>query len=345
MAGKEIMKKIIQSRVYRDPLAIEPPDLDYDLTYPITTFEAVIENYIDEFPLTLKDKLQILNDLIDKKQSPIDAGTPLDLVAYSGEQGKFAGIKRVVEVNKDDSKISDYNIPTEKAVANSLKGKVDTQDFIEHSTDEIRHILEDERNYWNNKTDNSIFVLHDQDNTRHITTNEREAWNRKADLIDFETHRDNINNPHKVTASQLNVYTRQEVLDLFESAEMGFFRDKSISYDGILGIEIIPYDPKEWNPNFLLPFQYSIDSLSPFIDNSHTFIALRAATNYLTNASDSVEVWIKRPNLIWAVGAPSTVQLKNGDLFIKYPDGRPDSKDNELWVWLGGQFKQLTLTK
>lgn len=340
--GKEISKKIIQSRTYRDPNAVTPPDLNYDSTYPITVLEAVLENYTDENAKNLKDILRLLRLDIKNKQDIISPGNSLDIMAYSGQEGMIAGLKRVTEISKDPKMISDLNIPTEKAVANRLNKLTNSEDFLLHTNDEIIHIMEDERILWNNKVDNSTFVLHDTDETRHVNMNEKETWNRKANQLDLESHVNNINNPHKITASQLNVYTRQEVLDLFENAELGFFRDKSLSYDGILGVQVIPYDPSAWNPNFLLPFMYSLDQLSEYIDNNHTFIALRAATNYLTNASDTVEVWIKRPNLIWATGAPSTLTLKNGDLFIKYPD-KGDSKDNELWVWLGGKFKQISM--
>lgn len=58
-------------------------------------------------------------------QQRIQAGTPNNIVAFNGQEGKFNELLRVESINKDDSHRSDYSIPTERAVANYIENLVD----------------------------------------------------------------------------------------------------------------------------------------------------------------------------------------------------------------------------
>ena len=58
-------------------------------------------------------------------QQRVQAGTPNNIVAFTGQEGKFSELVRTESINSDDAHRSDYNIPTERAVANFVENLMD----------------------------------------------------------------------------------------------------------------------------------------------------------------------------------------------------------------------------
>jgi hypothetical protein len=332
--GNLISQKIKPLRVYRDPNAPVNLELDYDEVYPITTFSA-LRRGLEEVDVhySFEDELKKIYSSIDERQMAVPAGYEMDIMAYTGEVGRIGGLKRVTAIDPIESNRNDLKVPTEAAVGKYADTKTSQVVFNGHRDDSGIHIKPAERLAWNDKTDITTFLVHDGDMIRHITADERVSWNNKANDSDFQAHKVNINNPHRVTAAQINCYTIPQINNMLENLETGFMKWKCIAYDKQLEMIIEQYSPGKWNPNFIV--EHGHDWNNTPVEFDKTYLALEPATDPGTVATDYVKLWVKRDNMTWRLANPSTAAIQNGDMFITYPD-------NEVYIWIGGKFKKVT---
>lgn len=71
----------------------------------------------------------------------IQAGTPNNIVAFNGQEGKFNELIRIESINSDTTKRSHINIPTEQAVTEWVESKLDN-DAISNLTSEWTNVGE-----------------------------------------------------------------------------------------------------------------------------------------------------------------------------------------------------------
>ena len=323
-------KKIIQARTWLDPSSTPIPEWDYEFTYPITTFEAVLKTW-ESGSTNLIDEFNAVDAKIAMKQNKIPAGDSNNLMTYAPTAGNIGAIPKTTSIATSTFR-SHYRIPTEKAVGDALDTKASLSDFTYHFSDTSIHITQAERNIWNYMTPISTFNLHTNDKGIHITNSERLRWDAKADNSDFVNHINDTNNPHKVTASQVGTYTRKQIDDKILSVQTKFFNYLNIVWDERVNeVALVPYNPSNWSPNFLL--DYNPPFMPDVPDANLIYFALMPATNYLTNETDDVIIFIKQPSMVWQeIGRQ---KLSRGDLFVRYPDSR-------LFLWLGHFVEILT---
>jgi hypothetical protein len=327
--GKQIAKKIIQSRTYMDPDQRPIPDHDYYLTYPITTFDGVKKNDNDDSS-NLTDEFELIDQKLALKQNQIPANNSGHIVTYTNEPGVIGTRPVVSSINLDPALRNNINIPTEAAVGALSDSKVNNRDFNTHVSDEIIHTSEYEKTNWNNMTPIGDFNIHTHDKDIHITPNERASWNAKANQSDLNLHINNINNPHSVTAAQINTYTKPEIDTKLLSIQTKFFNYLNIIWDQKLGIaKLVEYDAINWDPNYILGYNERLPDIG---DPTGVYFALAPATNYLNNQTNDVIIYIKKPSMVWVEIGRQT--LDPGDLVVRYPD-------TAMFVWMGGRFVEL----
>jgi len=323
-------KKINYMRTWIDPNnPTVIPNLDYDIIYPITVYEAIYRT-MDEGSTTLDAELESIYRLIADKQDAIQGGVPGKLMTWTNIKGQIGETEIVRSIGDEQSSRSHTKVPSEKAVGQALDLKANASSFNEHNWDKERHILESERERWNEMTPKESFRDHSENEEIHITESERKAWNNKADQEKFNSHLANANNPHNVTAHQVNAYTREEVDMMFESIRESFFNYRNIEYDDRTDIaKLVEYESTNWNPNYILAYA---DSLPEVTDQSLTYFALKPVTDYATNESQECIIYIKKPGLVWKEVGLQT--MNPGDMVIRYPD-------TTMCVWVQGRFISL----
>lgn len=215
---------IRQMKDWLDGTVTPIPPCDWNNVYPITLYDAVYRT-TDPDSTTLADELEALRRLIDDKQGKIDGGNPDTLVTYTGAKGQLGSTEVVKKIDDSPSKRSLKKVVSEKAAGDALDQKLSIIDFNTHSYDDTKHISEVDRRKWDSMTPMSSFQTHLGDRTVHITDDDRSRWNNKADVEDVEIHMMDTNNPHKVTAEQLNVYTREEVSSLLVDMRATFVEE------------------------------------------------------------------------------------------------------------------------
>ena len=256
-------KRIVQSRIWLDESYAQPlPVYDYDYTYPITVYDAV-KKTTDENATTLTDELAAIYRLIAEKQRIIGAGEPGQLMSWSGVAGEIGTINLVKTINPIAAERSNIKVPTERAVGIALDGKTPILDFNLHRDNTDIHITTTERNRWNNMAPMSSLSSHIANQTMHITTAERQRWNAKADASDLDEHIYNVNNPHNVTAHQVNSYTMREVDEMIQGIHESFFNYVNIEYNNQTDeASLVEYDSLNWNPNYVLDFDSELPDVS-----------------------------------------------------------------------------------
>lgn len=322
-------KRIVQSRIWLDPNQVPTPDYDYDLSYPITVYDAVKQNMEDN-SATLTEELAGIYRLIESKQDIIDPGIAGQLMTWTGVRGQIGRMEIVKTINSDPSLRSYQKVVSERAIGDALDTKVSNQSFNNHVNDNSIHITDIERARWNAMAPLSTLQAHISNVIVHITDKERAAWNAKAEQKDLEDHIYNFNNPHNVTAHQVGTYSRREIDEMIENIRESFFNYLNISWDDRNNqATLVEYHPAQWNPNFVLGFN---DTLPDVLDPSLTYFALKPATDYQTNETQDCIIYIKRPGLTWQeVGFQN---MSVGDMVIRYPD-------TTMYVWVQGRFLKL----
>ena len=327
--GKLRNQKVAPIRTYIDPsnpTAI--PSLDYDIIYPETVYSA-IRRTMEADSTTLDSELEAIYRLIAEKQDQLYGGTPGTLMSWTTNPGEVGSIEIAKTIPSDSSARSYQKIASEKAVGTALDLKADASSFNKHDTDNVRHITEAERDKWNEMTPLDSFRQHTNDIKIHITDEERKSWNAKANQVDFESHL-MANNPHGVTAHQVNAYTRSEVDELFDNIRESFFNYRNIKYDSRKNIAtLVEYQAEYWNPNYILGYG---DELPTVADGTLTYFALKPVTDYTVNETQDCIIYMKAPGLKWQEVGVQT--MNPGDMVIRYPD-------TTMCVWVQGRFISL----
>ena len=327
--GKLLSRKIIQSRVYFDGKQTLIPSYDYDYTYPISVYEAIHATVDDDSP-TLEDELSSIYRLINSKQPLLDGGKPGELMNWTGVPGQVGSTEVIKRIEEDPDVRSLNKIPSERAVGDALDKKVDVSDFLNHTNDKSIHIDDTERHKWNSMAPMSSLVAHTNNVDVHIKNEERVRWNNKAEQKELDDHIFNLNNPHNVTAHQVNTYTQSEIDEMFENIRESFFNYINISWDARLNqASLVEYSPTNWNPNYVLSYE---DKLPEVTDPTVMYFALKPATNFKVDESSDCIIYVKRPGLTWQEVGFQTMKI--GDMVIKYPD-------TAMYVWVQGRFLQL----
>lgn len=322
-------KRIVQSRIWLDPNVDIIPSYDYDYSYPVTVYAAVMKD-MDDDSSSLADELDSIYRLINGKQDRIGAGLAGQLMTWSGVEGQIGALDVTKSIHPEPSKRSHHRIPTEQAVGEALDAKTSNSDFIAHTDDGAIHITDIERNRWNGAAPISSLNAHITNSTVHVTSKEKAEWNSKASQSDLDAHIININNPHRVTAHQVGAYSRKEVDDLFENLRESFFNHINISWDDRNNIaKLVEYHPANWNPNYVLEYG---EDLPDVPDPSLTYFALKPATDYESEESQDVVIYIKQPGLSWQEVGFQTMNM--GDMVIRYPD-------TSMFVWVQGHFRMF----
>lgn len=323
-------RRIVQSRIWLDETYAQPlPVYDYDYTYPITVYDAVRKTTEDN-STTLSDELAAIYRLIAEKQPIIGAGEPGQIMTWSGVAGEIGSLNVTKTIAALAADRSNNKIPTERAVGIALDNKTPILDFNLHRDNNDIHVTTTERNRWNNMAPMSSLSSHIANQVMHITAAERTRWNAKADASDLDEHIYNVSNPHSVTAHQVNSYTMREVDEMIQGIHESFFNYVNIEYNSQTDeAELVEYDALNWNPNYVLDFDSELPDVS---DAANTYFALRPATDYSTEESQSCVIYIKTPGVAWReVG---TADMKIGDMVIAYPS-------TVMYVWVSGRFVSL----
>ena len=113
--------EIIQSRVWVDPTNPTPPDLNYKLSFPITVFDAVRRDMMNEDSETLTQVIEKIGNELKSRQSIIPAKPANYLMTYAGIAGQVGSIQISKEIPWNSEDQSNNRIPTEKAVGDLIK--------------------------------------------------------------------------------------------------------------------------------------------------------------------------------------------------------------------------------
>ena len=322
-------KRIIQTRMWLEENPAPIPESDYDYTYPRTVYDAVHKTMEDDSP-SLSDELESIYRLIADKQNIVEPGIPGQVMTWTGARGSIGAIEILKMVNSDPALRSHQKLLSERAIGDALDTKVSLSLFTTHINDNSIHVTDVERNRWNSMAPMSTLTSHINNSSMHITDMERGRWNNKADQSVVDNHIYDINNPHNVTAHQIGTYTRREIDEMFETLRESFFNYMNIYWDDRQNkAELVEYHATNWNPNYVLGFN---DPFPEVPVEESTYFAIKPATDYTTNESQDVIIYIKRPGMIWQeVGFQS---MGIGDMVIEYPD-------TEMYVWIQGRFVGL----
>jgi len=242
--------EIIQSRVWIDPNATPPPNLNYKNTFPITVFKAVRQDMYDEDSPTLAEVLEQINSDLNGRQPLIPAKSADNLVTYGGAAGAIGSIQISTKIPYDEASQRSDRIPTEKAVGELLRkyGFVDNNGnatgddttkllwtaivgrpeiYNELGDDEtgivsqaaITKLISDIRKEMSNiitEIDSTQFGVNitkhisDYENPHHVTAKQIGA----VDLVTFENHTLDKNNPHEVTKDQIGLSNVDNTSDI-----------------------------------------------------------------------------------------------------------------------------------
>lgn len=327
--GKLVDRKIVQSRTWLDGKQTTIPSYDYDYTYPISVYAAIHSTMDDDSP-TLEDELSSIYRLINEKQPLIEAGTPGNIMSWSGIPGQIGSVEIVKKIEDEPANRSLNKLASERAIGDALDTKVDLVNFNYHVDNNAIHITDIERQKWNQSASMSALQAHASNTAIHTSNEERARWNNKAEQKELDDHIFDLNNPHNVTAHQVNAYTQHEIDEMFNNIRESFFNYMNISWDSRVNqASLVEYAAMNWNPNYVLSYD---DKLPEVSDPTIMYFALKPATNYKVEESDDCVIYCKRPGLSWQeVGFQS---MNVGDMVIKYPD-------TGMYVWVQGRFLQL----
>lgn len=326
--GKCIDKKIIQTRQWIDPSTnVTIPTFDYELTYPRSIYDAITKD-MDDNSTTLKDEIDSIYRLISNKQNTIEAVNVGQLMTFSKLKGHIESTEIVQSIEQEPSKRSSVKVTSEKAVGDMFDMKMAGSEFNNHMNDTTAHITEEERVKWNSAASANDLNNHINDTILHVTAKDKEKWNNSVSIDSFNEHVFNMNNPHNITAHQIDTYNRKEIDGLIHGIRESFFNHKNINYDDRTGTATLDeYNEDNWNPNYILGFG---DSFPEIVESSLIYFALRPATDYSTNETQECMIFIKRPTDETWVQIGSQI-MQSGDMVLRYPD-------TNMFAWIGGRF-------
>ncbi len=132
--------------------------------------------------------------------------------------------------------------------------------------------------------------------------------------------------------------TTDAINNAIANVSQGFLKLKNIRVTengtGIYNVDIVDYDENEWNPNYIL--NYGDGLPSPTLGTGEVAIAIMPHTDYLTNATNLIDVYINSGN-DWILANNSPIEISYGDLFSEYPSTNGK-------YWFGGKWNQLDFT-
>lgn len=328
--GRRVETRIDTVRAWIDPDNEEKiPELDYRVIHPVTEYGAVHQTE-DEESATLEDDLLNIREVLASKQDKLVDGSPGSLMTWTAEDGKVGSTEIVHAVNPDDTERSNQKIPSERAVGLALDLKTDKAVFNNHIEDKNIHVTEEEKERWNSMSTAEEVSEHINNEDIHVTPEEKESWDNKANNSDFSSHVNDTTNPHNVTAHQTGTYSSSEIDRFFASIKESFFTYKGIKYvssDDTATIEKNSEDTVD--PAYIL--EYGEDLPTP-TDDTLSYFAVKPVTDYSTNQSNNVMVYLKEPGLTWRELGVS--QLSTGDMMIR-------SLDDSMNVWSNGHFLSI----
>ena len=114
-----VNKRIVQSRTYISDKPQPPPEANYELTYPITTYDAVKSSWDDD-AITLAEDIEAIKGKLLGAQTRIPAKPANYLMTYGGVSGEVGSIKYTTAMEWNRDAQSHGRIPTEKAVGDYL---------------------------------------------------------------------------------------------------------------------------------------------------------------------------------------------------------------------------------
>ena len=226
MATKELKymglvgKEIIQSKIWLNPNAPKPPELNYKEVYPITVYDAVKET-MEADAKTLKQVLDSIHQELLNKQ-PIFSAKPAEyLMTFAGIAGGVGSIITTRDIPWDPTKQRHDRIPTEKAVGDLLLklGLVDKDGNVDPNGGtkvDWKNVIGRPNLYTEMGNHEDGFM------TQLATTDAINDVNSKVDILTSDTdgkfkvvtdkldaHTSNINNPHHVTIDQIGAISKE----------------------------------------------------------------------------------------------------------------------------------------
>lgn len=208
-------REIIQSRVWIDPSAPPPPNLNYKETFPNTVFEAVYESMDLKTAKTLKEVLDDLHKEVGMRQMRIPAKSSNYLMTFAGTAGAVGAIQLTREIPWDKDKQQHDRVPTEKAVGDLIQklGLIDEYGNLINPNDrKIRwsdiigrpiiytDLGDNEDGFMTQKAINDNVKAINNEITRVY---DETVGNVKMAINALSTHEGNKNNPHNVTVAQI----------------------------------------------------------------------------------------------------------------------------------------------
>ncbi len=216
-----IGNEIVQSRIWVDPTAPPPPNLNYKNTFPITVFDAIRAEMNDENSITLKEVLELIKRELANKQPMITSRPANYIMTYAGTPGGIGAIQISQDIPWDPEQQRTDKIPTEKAVGkllNRLGLTDDDGNIVEGEGKKIhwgdiigRPIIyntlgSNEDGFVTQKYITEVInLLKDQIRGNHdACVANLEITNKKLD-----DHRNNKNNPHDITVDKIGAVSRE----------------------------------------------------------------------------------------------------------------------------------------
>lgn len=263
--GQLLGRKIVQSRIWINPEDPVLPDLDYELTYPRTVFDAVHETMDDDSP-TLTRIIQVINSNIDACQKIIKGGRSGNVMAWTDTPGEVGEMSVATEINTAPDMRSNKTLVTEKAVGAYADRKLPIPYFENHVRDVDKdsvgsHVSDAERDKWNDCPSSEEFKKHTENSSIHVSEEERRLWSNMANAEELNAHILDYNNPHRTTAAQINTYEKEVIDQKIEDVAPKFFNYKNITVDPIsdnkktYGIGI--YNPVNKDPAAAFDYHWS----------------------------------------------------------------------------------------
>jgi len=357
--GKLLNRRIVLSRVWIDPDApLVNLDLDYDITYPVSIFNAIFTDMSDQ-ALTLRQYFTVVEDKIEQKQDLIPAGPNNNLMMWSNKPGLIGRMAVKRHMSMDPGLRTYEALVSEKGLGEYIDTKASAEELSHHlegmdPEGKNAHIWEREREYWNEMTPMKNFLKHLEDGP-HFTENDRKTLNGKLDAKYFQEHTD-ADNPHDLTAKDLDVYTKEEVRDIIEGVQPRIFNYKNIFIDFSTSpptYSLTIYDKDNYDPNYVFDYRYNTDyaqnpdivlpdgsiftvteykELPDLMPGKRYFAIVVKGLPHVDSRSALVQLYLKDETKPWMRVAET--EVSNGDLFITYPDTR-------LYFMAGGRFLEL----
>ena len=215
----KVGKEIVQSRIWMTD-APKPPDANYKEIYPVTVIEAVKES-MEEDAISLQEILDEMQKSLKQKQKILPSKPSNHLVTYAGKPGAVGSIAITTKMSWEPSKHSHNKIPTEKAVGDLLDrfGLIDKDGNIKPNQGRRVNwadIIGKPETYTELGQNEDGFV------TQKAIT---DAYNALQESLDIkigeqglriklnedriQNHIADYNNPHGVTADQIDAVSNQ----------------------------------------------------------------------------------------------------------------------------------------